>query len=73
MANSTDRLNGREKEIVLLAAQGLSRKQIAERLGLSIRTIEVYLHIIYRILELPSRSQQLKAAAEEMTCEKSEA
>ncbi|MGW5153121.1 LuxR C-terminal-related transcriptional regulator [Rhodococcus koreensis] len=37
-------LTARQREIITLAAQGLSNKQIAEKMTLSVRTIEGHLH-----------------------------
>ncbi|GAF46476.1 helix-turn-helix transcriptional regulator [Rhodococcus wratislaviensis] len=37
-------LTARQREIITLAAQGLTNKQIAERMTLSVRTIEGHLH-----------------------------
>lgn len=43
-------LTDREREVAALLAQGLLNKQIAERLGLSVRTVEVYRAAAYRKL-----------------------
>ena len=40
-------LTSRELEIAVLAKQGFSNKQMAERLGLSVRTVESHLLHIY--------------------------
>ncbi|OUS95063.1 LuxR C-terminal-related transcriptional regulator [Rhodococcus sp. NCIMB 12038] len=37
-------LTGRQREVITLAAQGLSNKQIAEKMTLSVRTVEGHLH-----------------------------
>ncbi|MDT2006716.1 helix-turn-helix transcriptional regulator [Rhodococcus opacus] len=37
-------LTGRQREIITLAAQGLSNKQIAEKLTVSVRTVEGHLY-----------------------------
>ncbi|MFD2157195.1 response regulator transcription factor [Rhodococcus jostii] len=37
-------LTARQREVITLAAQGLSNKQIAEKMTLSVRTIEGHLH-----------------------------
>jgi len=37
-------LTGREREIALLAAQGLSNRDIAEAMSLSVRTVEGHVY-----------------------------
>jgi DNA-binding CsgD family transcriptional regulator len=49
-------LSGREREIVLLAARGLSSKEIAERLFLSVRTVNNHLQHAYTKLGVSSRA-----------------
>jgi DNA-binding CsgD family transcriptional regulator len=49
-------LSGREREIVLLAASGLSSKDIAERLFLSVRTVNNHLQHAYTKLGVSSRA-----------------
>ncbi|MEJ3749250.1 LuxR C-terminal-related transcriptional regulator [Actinomycetes bacterium KLBMP 9797] len=51
------RLTGREHEIARLAATGLPSRQIAERLYLSVRTVENHLQRIYRKLGVTNRSE----------------
>lgn len=52
-----DTLSTREKEIIELISQGLMNKQIAERLGLSSRTVEVYRAGALRKLQLRSPAE----------------
>jgi len=49
-------LSGREREIVLLAAQGMASKDIAERLYLSVRTVNNHLQHAYTKLGVNSRA-----------------
>jgi DNA-binding CsgD family transcriptional regulator len=49
------RLTARERETALLVADGLSNREIAERLHLSDRTVERHLTTIRRKLAVPSR------------------
>jgi DNA-binding CsgD family transcriptional regulator len=56
-------LTGRERDVALLAAQGLSSKAIAERLFLSIRTVDNHLQRAYTKLGVRSRDE-LPAALE---------
>ncbi|GAA3200010.1 LuxR C-terminal-related transcriptional regulator [Dactylosporangium siamense] len=49
-------LTGREREIVALAARGLANKAIAERLGVSVRTVEGHLYRAGAKLGVTSRA-----------------
>ncbi|MER6434498.1 LuxR C-terminal-related transcriptional regulator [Streptomyces sp900105245] len=48
-------LTGRERELVALVAQGFTDKQIAERLTISVRTVNNHLYRIYRKLGVANR------------------
>jgi DNA-binding CsgD family transcriptional regulator len=48
-------LTRREREIALLAADGQSSRQIADRLVLSVRTIDNHLQSVYRKLGVRRR------------------
>ncbi len=50
-------LTKREREIALLGAEGLSSRQIAERLVVSIRTVDNHLARIYDKLGVAGRSE----------------
>ncbi|MGH3885225.1 MAG: LuxR C-terminal-related transcriptional regulator [Pseudonocardiaceae bacterium] len=50
-------LTVREREISGLAAQGLSSQRIAERLVLSVRTVDNHLHHVYAKLGVSSRTE----------------
>ncbi|ETK32801.1 hypothetical protein MPTA5024_27800 [Microbispora sp. ATCC PTA-5024] len=52
-------LTARERDIALLAARGLSDKEIAERLVLSMRTVGNHLHHVYKKLGVTSRRDLL--------------
>ena len=47
-----------------LVADGLTDAQVAERLGVSLRTVHTHLHSIYRRLDVPSRSAASRYAVE---------
>ena len=49
-------LSQREKETIDFLAQGLTTKEIADRLGLSIHTVDTHLRNIYRKLHVNSRA-----------------
>ena len=48
----------RERDVLALAAEGLSDEQIARQLGISINTLRIYWHRIYARLDLPPRRHQ---------------
>ena len=48
-------LTPQEREIAILAASGLTNKQIAGRLYLSHRTVGAHLHRVYRKLDVTTR------------------
>lgn len=52
-----DELSSREREVLELICEGLSNKQIAQRLYLSVRTIENHLRRLYQKLEVSSRTE----------------
>ena len=53
----TSRITDRQQEIIACICQGLSDKQIAERLALSPHTVGAHLNRIYRKLGVTSRSR----------------
>jgi DNA-binding CsgD family transcriptional regulator len=62
-ADARDRLSAQELQIAQLAAQGLSNREIGERLYLSHRTIGSHLYRIFPKLEITSRVQLRDALA----------
>jgi two-component system, NarL family, response regulator LiaR len=54
-----DRLLARELEILKLAAKGTSNKDIASKLGLSLRTVKGYLSDIFSKLMVTSRTEAI--------------
>ena len=60
----TDGLTLREVEILRLVAAGMTNRQAAERLGLSIRTVDAHLRSIYAKLGIKSRSAATRYAVE---------
>jgi two-component system, NarL family, response regulator LiaR len=54
---SPARLTAREQEVLTLLGEGLSNRQIAERLTMTEKTASVHVSNILRKLALPSRSQ----------------
>jgi len=53
-------ITDREREIVLLAAAGLSNRQIAERLSVSVRTVEGHIYRIFAKLGVERREQLIQ-------------
>src|SRR5262249_39446126 len=56
-----DALTARERRVAQLAAEGMSNKEIAQTLFVTIKTVEVHLSHAYRKLEISSRAQLEKA------------
>jgi two-component system nitrate/nitrite response regulator NarL len=49
-------LTERERQIILVLAEGITNKEIARRLGLTEGTVKVHLHRIYRKLGIANRT-----------------
>jgi ATP/maltotriose-dependent transcriptional regulator MalT len=60
-------LSGREREVALMAADGLASKEIAARLVVSKRTVDSHLDRIYRKLGISSRAQLSAALLDDTT------
>lgn len=58
-------LHQREMEVLRLAAKGLSNKEIAQRLSVSVRTVQTHLVNIFRKLEVGSRTEAVLHALRE--------
>ena len=56
-------LTAREREVMLLAAEGLSDKEIARRLKISDNTVSVHLQHIYRKFKICNRTMLAALAA----------
>ncbi len=59
---STALLSQREREVLYLVAQGLSNKEIAHQMGLSIRTVHSHLASVFTKLKVSSRTQAVLLA-----------
>jgi LuxR family maltose regulon positive regulatory protein len=57
-------LTAREQEILALIAEGLSNREIAERLVFSLGTVKWYVNQIYSKLGVGSRTQAVAHARE---------
>ncbi len=58
-------LHDREVQILKIAAKGLSNKHIAEKLGISERTVQTHMFHIFRKLEVGSRTEAVLRALRE--------
>jgi DNA-binding NarL/FixJ family response regulator len=59
----SDALTQREREVLLLLADGLTMQQMGRRLGISPRTVETHVAKLYRKLEVRTRVQAVSRAA----------
>ena len=50
-------LTEREKQVLILATQGLSNQEIANKLYLSLRTVQTHLGNIFNKLQVSSRTE----------------
>ncbi len=53
------KLSKREKEVLVLATRGLSNKDIARELSVSVRTVQAHFTSVFRKLQVGSRSEAL--------------
>jgi DNA-binding NarL/FixJ family response regulator len=47
----------REKEVARLVSKGMTNRQISRELGIAEKTVETYMHRIFKRAELRSRSE----------------
>jgi LuxR family transcriptional regulator, maltose regulon positive regulatory protein len=57
-------LSGRELEVLALVASGMSNKEIAGRLFVSVTTVKTHINNLYRKLDASSRIQAVARATE---------
>ncbi len=61
--NQTEtKLSKRQKQLIVMLDEGLSNRDIAERLGISEHTVKVHLWRLFRRLGVKSRTQTLHFA-----------
>ena len=58
---STPQLSRRQHDIAVLAAEGLASREIAERLSISVRTVDNHLGRIYAKLGVADRAELARA------------
>jgi DNA-binding NarL/FixJ family response regulator len=63
--DGTPRLTDRETEVLRLVAKGLTARQVAERLGISHRTVENHVQNTLSKLQLHNRTQLVRYALEQ--------
>jgi len=56
MSEQCDNLTPRQRQIMILAAEGLSNKHIARELNLTEGTVKLHLHQVYQRLGLGKRT-----------------
>jgi len=59
---SYDRLSSREREILKLLAEGLTVKEIATRLNLSVKTVDVHKYNLMRKIDVHDRAELIRYA-----------
>jgi DNA-binding NarL/FixJ family response regulator len=52
-----DALTASERRVAQMAAEGLTNREIAQTLFVTVKTVEVHLSSVYRKLEISSRAQ----------------
>ena len=62
--NDLDQLTAREREVLQHVARGYTYKEIAERLFISVKTVETHVSSVLRKLQLDNRHQLSRWAAE---------
>jgi NarL family two-component system response regulator LiaR len=62
LESAVERLSDREMEVLKLAARGLSNKDIAQELVISIRTVQGHLHNIFGKMHVGSRTEAVVQA-----------
>lgn len=53
-------LSNREKEIMQLVSAGLSNKEIAEKLFVSVSTVKTHINNIYKLMEVKNRREAIE-------------
>ena len=56
LLSGVDELTASERRVAQMAADGLSNKEIAQALFVTVKTVEVHLSRVYRKLDVSSRS-----------------
>jgi LuxR family transcriptional regulator, maltose regulon positive regulatory protein len=62
--STTDRLTGREREVLRSVKLGRTSRHTAERLGISERTVKFHMGNIFRKLKAGNRAQAVAVALE---------
>ncbi len=64
-SRSKENLSDREFEVLKLAATGMSNKEIAERLSVTVRTVKAHLSNVFAKMSVASRTEAILAAVRE--------
>ena len=54
--SDVDGLTARQREVMVLVAQGFSNKEIARRLNITVGTVKIHVHAIYHQLRISNRT-----------------
>jgi DNA-binding CsgD family transcriptional regulator len=63
LLTGVDALTASERRVARMAAEGMSNKELAQALFVTVKAVEVHLSSVYRKLQISSRAQLAQALA----------